>query len=162
LFAYLVSGTIAPPHYPLDAQGSYRSGSNRYSGRGLRRSVDVRFGSEADICSAKRHVRFTPQSGQWNDQERSGSNATARGKITLISVNSLGCVSTSIVPPCCLTTMSWLIDSPSPVPSPAGFVVKNGLKIFSLTSGGMPVPLSRIVISTRSPRFFVAAARVGS
>jgi hypothetical protein len=30
------------------------------------------------------------------------------------------------------------------VPSPAGLVVKNGLKIFSFTSGGMPVPLSRI------------------
>ena len=27
--------------------------------------VDVRFGSEADICSAKRHVRFTPESGPW-------------------------------------------------------------------------------------------------
>jgi hypothetical protein len=35
-----------------------------------------------------------------------------------------------------------------PVPSPAGFVVKNGLNISSLTSGGMPVPLSRIMIST--------------
>jgi len=29
-----------------------------------------------------------------------------RGKITLISVNSPGCVSTSIEPPCCLTMMS--------------------------------------------------------
>jgi len=27
--------------------------------------------------------------------------------------------------------MSWLIDRPSPVPSPEGLVVKNGLKIFS-------------------------------
>ena len=34
-----------------------------------------------------------------------------------------------------------------PVPSPAGLVVKNGLNIFSFTSGGMPVPLSRILIS---------------
>ena len=49
-----------------------------------------------------------------------------------------------------------------PVPSPAGLVVKNGLNIFSFTSGGIPVPLSRILISTRSPRFLVAAARVGS
>jgi hypothetical protein len=24
--------------------------------------IDVRFGSKADICSAKRHVRFTPDS----------------------------------------------------------------------------------------------------
>jgi len=25
----------------------------------------VRFGSKADICSAKSHVRFTPESGHW-------------------------------------------------------------------------------------------------
>jgi len=25
--------------------------------------IDVRFGSEANICAAKRHVRFTPESG---------------------------------------------------------------------------------------------------
>ena len=25
--------------------------------------TDVRFGSKADMCSAKRHVRFTPESG---------------------------------------------------------------------------------------------------
>jgi hypothetical protein len=38
--------------------------------------------------------------------ERSGSKAAARGKVTLISVNSPGCVSTSIDPPCCFTMMS--------------------------------------------------------
>jgi hypothetical protein len=43
-----------------------------------------------------------------------------------------------------------------------GLVVKNGLNSFSLTSGGMPVALSRILISTLSPRFLVAAASVGS
>ena len=26
-------------------------------------ALNVRFGSKADICSAKRHVRFTPDSG---------------------------------------------------------------------------------------------------
>jgi hypothetical protein len=40
-----------------------------------------------------------------------------------------------------------VMEKPSPVPSPAGFVVKNGLNIFSFTSGGIPVPLSRILIS---------------
>ena len=28
-------------------------------------SADVRFGSKADMCSAKRHVRFTPKSGHF-------------------------------------------------------------------------------------------------
>jgi len=31
-----------------------------------------------------------------------------------------------VVPPCCCVTMSQLIESPSPVPSPVGLVVKNG------------------------------------
>ncbi len=85
-----------------------------------------------------------------------------RGRMIRNSVNSPGSVSTSMTPACCLTMMSWLIDRPSPVPSPAGLVVKNGLNILSLTSGAMPVPLSRIVISTRSPRLLVAAASIGS
>src|SRR5262249_55728521 len=84
-----------------------------------------------------------------------------RGSTRRNSVNAPGSVSTSILPPCCLTMMSWLIDRPSPVPSPAGLVVKKGLNIFSRTTGGIPVPLSRIRISTRSPRLRVAAVRVG-
>jgi hypothetical protein len=61
---------------------------------------------KADICGAKRNVRFGPKAVMGNDHERSGSNAATRGKITLISVNSPGCVSTSIDPPCCFTMMS--------------------------------------------------------
>jgi hypothetical protein len=45
-----------------------------------------------------------------------------RGSVMMNSVNTPGSVATSIVPPCCFTTMSRLIDSPSLVPSPAGFV----------------------------------------
>jgi len=98
---------------------------------------DVRFGALADICSAKGHVRFAPNSDRESefpktvmsalpadmcsamahvcfgptadiedDYGRSGSNAAMRGKITLISVNSPGWVSTSIEPPCCLTMIS--------------------------------------------------------
>src|SRR2546430_912975 len=74
--------------------------------------------------------------------------AAARGNVIINSVNAPGSVTTSILPPCCFTTMSWLIDRPSPVPSPAGVVVKNGSNIFSFTSSGMPVPLSRMRIST--------------
>jgi hypothetical protein len=94
---------------------------------------------KADMCSATRYVRFTPNSdresghaanghvrftpksehvrcsyrcplwansGHQNDRKRQESNAAARGKVTLISVNSPGCVSTSIDPPCCFTIMS--------------------------------------------------------
>jgi len=41
-----------------------------------------------------------------------------RGNTILNSVKSPGSVSTSMLPPCCFTMMSWLIDRPSPVPSP--------------------------------------------
>src|SRR6516162_5259338 len=61
-----------------------------------------------------------------------------------------------------LTMISCVIDRPSPVPSPVGLVVKKGLNIFALTSGEMPVPLSRIRISTVSPRSLVVALRTGS
>jgi hypothetical protein len=69
-------------------------------------------GSLADICSAKRHVRFTPKSGhvQCNSvcplcansghlhcTSRSGNNAAAREEITLISMNSSGWVSTTSI-----------------------------------------------------------------
>jgi hypothetical protein len=55
-----------------------------------------------------------------------------RGNTILNSVKSPGSVSTSMLPPCCLTMMSWLIDRPSPVPSPEGLVVKNGLILAEL------------------------------
>ena len=32
----------------------------------LEGAVDVRFGSKADMCGAKRHVCFTPNSAYWN------------------------------------------------------------------------------------------------
>jgi len=76
-------------------------------------------------------------------------------------VNSPARLSTSIVPPCCWVTMSQLIERPSPVPSPVGFVVKNGWNSLSRISGGMPTPLSRSRISTASPRSKVDAVRVG-
>src|SRR6516164_11108297 len=85
-----------------------------------------------------------------------------RGRVIMNSVNEPGSVSTSILPPCCLTMMSWVIERPSPVPSPVGLVVKKGLNIFSLTSGGIPVPLSRIRISTLLPRSLVVANTIGS
>jgi hypothetical protein len=86
---------------------------------------------KADICGAVADVRFGPIADIGPPQR----NTATRGRITLISVNSPGGVSTSIDPPCCLTMMSWLMESPSPVPSPVGLVVKNGLNIFSLTAG---------------------------
>src|SRR3984957_3038316 len=39
----------------------------------------------------------------------------ARGNTILNSVKTPGSIATSIVPPCCFTIMSWLIDRPSPV-----------------------------------------------
>src|SRR5207248_2230381 len=52
--------------------------------------------------------------------------------------------STSSRPPCAVT-IPWLMASPSPVPWPTSFVVKNGSKMRSRTSAGMPDPSSRNV-----------------
>src|SRR6516162_4037832 len=111
-------------------------------------------------CSAQGKALRRPEN--YARPRDSAMNVAVRGRITLISVYSPGCVSTSIDPECCFTMMSWVMDRPRPVPSPAGFVVKKGLNILSLTSGGMPVPLSRILISTQSPRSLVEAVRAGS
>ena len=67
----------------------------------------------ADMCSALADVRFVPiadiqahwrasafgQYGYW-------ASTSARGRTIVISVNSPDCVSTSIEPPCCFTTIS--------------------------------------------------------
>jgi len=50
-------------------------------------------------------------------------------------------------PPVCLT-MPYTVDSPSPVPLPTSLVVKNGSKILSMISVGMPVPVSSTSTST--------------
>ena len=54
------------------------------SGQTAKVRWDVRFGSKADICSAKSHVRFTPGSGHemairdlWNLMSALGSKMSA-------------------------------------------------------------------------------------
>ena len=54
---------------------------------------------------------------------------------------------TSTVPPLCLTIPNT-VERPSPVPLPISFVVKNGSKIFSMISGGMPSPVSSTSMRT--------------
>src|SRR5262245_30692199 len=81
----------------------------------------------ADICGAVPDVRIGAIADVQHDYDRSGSNRATRGKITLISVNSPGRVSTSIEPPCCLTMMSWLMESPSPVSRNTGTLVRHWL-----------------------------------
>ena len=53
--------------------------------------------------------------------------------------------------PLWLFTMARLVESPSPVPFPTSFVVKNGSKIRSRNSGGIPGPVSATVILTYVP-----------
>ena len=44
--------------------------------------------------------------------------------------------------------MPWQMDSPSPVPTPTGLVVKKGSKMRPSISGGMPQPVSRTSTTT--------------
>ena len=55
---------------------------------------------------------------------------------------------TSILPPCS-STILWLIDRPSPLPS--GLVVKKGSKIRRRCSTAIPLPVSRISIVSHPP-----------
>src|SRR5262249_3947973 len=84
-----------------------------------------------------------------------------RGRRTVNSVNDPGALSASILPLCCWVTMSWLIDTPSPVPSPVGLVVKKGWNSRCRSCAGMPTPLSRMAISTASGRSRVLTFTVG-
>ena len=66
-----------------------------------------------------------------------GDAAGARGSATRTVVPPPGRLSTTISPPSA-RTMPWQIESPSPVPTPWGFVVKNGSKIRSRDLGRDP------------------------
>jgi hypothetical protein len=47
--------------------------------------------------------------------------------------------------------MPYTVDSPRPVPWPSGLVVKNGSKMWLMTSAGMPVPVSATASSAYRP-----------
>src|SRR5262249_1158561 len=53
----------------------------------------------------------------------------------------------TMAPPCS-STIFFDTGRPSPVPSPAGLVVKNGSKIFARFSSGMPLPVSSTSAAT--------------
>jgi hypothetical protein len=61
---------------------------------------------KADMCGATGNVRFGPEADMQSAFLGFQTNTAARGRITLISVNSPGWVYTSIEPPCCFTMMS--------------------------------------------------------
>ena len=61
---------------------------------------------KADMCSALCDVCFVPIADMRGLREHFQTNAGVRGKTILISVNSPGCVSTSMVPACCFTMTS--------------------------------------------------------
>ena len=52
--------------------------------------------------------------------------------------------------PPCSRTMPWLIESPSPVPSPSGLVVKNGSNTCAASASDMPGPSSATSTATPS------------
>jgi hypothetical protein len=71
-----------------------------------RKLVMSAFLPKADMCSATGDVRFGPIADIESIVTVQETAPEARGKITLISANLPGSVSTSIEPPCCLTMMS--------------------------------------------------------
>ena len=52
--------------------------------------------------------------------------------------------------PPCSRTMPWLIESPRPVPSPSGLVVKNGSNTCAASASDIPGPSSATSTATPS------------
>jgi hypothetical protein len=78
----------------------------------------------------------------------SSTSGEAAGRATRKSVPSFTLLSTEISPPA-PGTMLRQMESPSPVPTPRGLVVKKGSEIRSSDSGGIPEPESRTSTSAR-------------
>jgi hypothetical protein len=86
----------------IDHRPSYR----RYSALQQRESPKINFREIFEVVRFSTFATVSANSGNRVDYDRSGSNAAARGKITRISANSPGSVSTSIEPPG--ATRAWL------------------------------------------------------
>ena len=71
-----------------------------------------------------------------------------RGQLHQKVVPWPGALCTAIRPPA-LVTVVCTMARPSPVPSPAALVVKNGSKIRSCTAASMPQPVSRTVSTAK-------------
>ena len=56
----------------------------------------------------------------------------------------------SMMRPPCSRTMPWLIESPSPVPSPSGLVVKKGSNTWAASASDIPGPSSTTSMATPS------------
>ncbi len=67
--------------------------------------------------------------------------ATARGRKTEKRLPLPGVLLARMTPPVC-STIPCAVERPSPVPTPAGFVVTNGSKRYGSTAGSIPVPVS--------------------
>jgi len=127
LYAHI---SFAPAQAPLSAPGGGEGwGEVGAAAMALRYLVP---GLLPELLPEQRlHIRLIvhhqQQQQQPNAHARPPSVANIRrGKVMTNSVNAPTSLSTVIVPPCCCVTMSYAIDSPSPVPSPVGLVVKNG------------------------------------
>jgi len=99
------------------------------------------------LCHERTHA--LQQIGRWSADEMGVANYLwlVRGNTILNSAKSPGSVSTSMVPPCCFTMMSWLMDRPSPVPSPAA---KAAPEIASVTVSADGVSVDEMVDSVQS------------
>jgi hypothetical protein len=58
---------------------------------------------------------------------------------------------TVIAPWCFSVTIEYVVESPSPVPRPGSFVVKNGSNSLCWIDDGIPGPSSTISTTTQSP-----------
>src|SRR4051794_35199362 len=154
----------------LEALDDGMTGLGRVLGRVLHRgrvaAADVpalRAAPQVDPPALRRlalHATGTARRYPWIDRRHSDSRSSSRmGRRTRNRV-SPGADSTAMSPWCLFTTIRHEMSRPKPVPSPTGFVVKNGSKMRPTTSSGMPGPVSPISTCTRSPTRLVRMVSV--
>ena len=113
-----------------------------------------------EALPAPDHPRPPPGSPGLRELQRRSSGRTGRRRMKRAPAPLE--VSTSMIPLCMLVTMKYETDSPRPVPSPTGLVVKNGSKALRRTASSMPGPLSTTSTRTWSPSARVRRVMTGS
>ena len=100
--------------------------------------------------STTRMVSLPPGDRAAAAQSGERAHESTRGRKMVTVVPRPGALSTTISPLLCVT-MPYVMASPRPVPLPGSFVVKKGSNRCSMTSGPIPIPVSRTVSTTYGP-----------
>lgn len=145
------AGAAAPamavvPATPVVAAGSGAAASGNAGPAGGRRGLSTSTTRAGRTCADRAACATGPPAAAPAASAVSVATPASRGSTRLTAVPTSGGLSMRVVPPNC-SVQPRAIDRPRPVPSPGALVVKKGSKAWACTTGLMPQPLSRTVIT---------------